>query len=394
MSFRRARRLAAAGLLVTVCLPAGTAGAQDPQRIAPSVGAGGVDLSGLTLEQASAKLQSSLKGRVGQPVVVRVAGKRFVIDPSAAKVAFDPLTTAKRAIRAVKPSTTAQAGDTAGGTAFGADVPLAIRHSRLAVRAFAATVASAVARTPHDATLTIGLKRLRLRRAKLGLALDAPALAAKVDAAFDAPLAPRLIHARTAKDATLDIGIRHLRVHRAQLGVALDPAALAAAIDAAADDPTASRLLKPRVTRTRPAVNANDLRRSNGTVITVEKATFTLRLFKHLKLSKTYQVAIGMPGHATPEGLFRIQDKQVNPVWSVPNSPWAGELGGSTVAGGIAANPLKARWMGITDGVGIHGTGEPWSVGSAASHGCLRMRVPDVIDLYPRVPVGTPVLIR
>ena len=73
----------------------------------------------------------------------------------------------------------------------------------------------------------------------------------------------------------------------------------------------------------------------------------------------------------------------------MPNSPWAGELGGSTVAGGSAANPLKARWMGITDGVGIHGTGDDYSIGSAASHGCIRMHVADVKRLYPLVPVGT-----
>ena len=50
--------------------------------------------------------------------------------------------------------------------------------------------------------------------------------------------------------------------------------------------------------------------------------------------------------------------------------------------------------MGITNGVGIHGTSQEWSIGTRASHGCIRMRVADVIDLYPRVPVGTPVLIR
>ena len=63
------------------------------------------------------------------------------------------------------------------------------------------------------------------------------------------------------------------------------------------------------------------------------------------------------------------------------------------MAGGSAENPLKARWMGIVNGVGIHGTGAPGSIGTRASHGCIRMTVPDVIDLYPRVPVGTPVLI-
>ena len=88
-----------------------------------------------------------------------------------------------------------------------------------------------------------------------------------------------------------------------------------------------------------------------------------------------------------------IADKQVDPVWSVPNSAWAGELGGSTVAGGSLANPLKARWMGIYNGAGIHGTADEGSLGSAASHGCIRMSVLDVVDLYDRVPTGSPIYI-
>ena len=75
-------------------------------------------------------------------------------------------------------------------------------------------------------------------------------------------------------------------------------------------------------------------------------------------------MAVGQPAYPTPSGLFHIQNKQVDPVWSVPNSPWAGELQGTTVDGGSAANPLKARWMGIVNGVGIHGTGEDYSIGS------------------------------
>src|SRR5204863_1342041 len=133
--------------------------------------------------------------------------------------------------------------------------------------------------------------------------------------------------------------------------------------------------------------------RQYGTIVTVDKAAFKLRLFKNLKLRKSYSVAVGQPAYPTPSGRFTISNKQVDPVWSVPNSPWAGELGGTTVAGGSAANPLKARWMGITDGVGFHGTSEVDSIGTAASHGCLRMTVPDVEDLYDRVPVGTPVYI-
>jgi lipoprotein-anchoring transpeptidase ErfK/SrfK len=138
-----------------------------------------------------------------------------------------------------------------------------------------------------------------------------------------------------------------------------------------------------------------DLKRGRyATVITIDQSHFRLRLFKRLKLSKSYGVAVGQPAYPTPNGLFGIVNKAVNPTWTVPDSPWAGALRNESVAGGSAQNPLKARWMGIVNGVGIHGTADSWSIGSRASHGCIRMTVSDVIDLYPRVPVGTPVLIR
>jgi lipoprotein-anchoring transpeptidase ErfK/SrfK len=49
--------------------------------------------------------------------------------------------------------------------------------------------------------------------------------------------------------------------------------------------------------------------------------------------------------------------------------------------------------MGIYDGAGIHGTDAVSSIGQRASHGCIRMLIPHVVELYDRVPVGTPVYI-
>ena len=174
--------------------------------------------------------------------------------------------------------------------------------------------------------------------------------------------------------------------------VAVNP--LAAQIVKALKDPVSSRFFLPK----RPAVKAKEtrgtLKKKYWTVLTVNRSTFKLRVFKGLKLSKTYPIAVGAAGHDTPSGLYSIQNKQVNPAWHVPNSDWAGSLAGTVVPGGAPNNPLKARWLGIVDGVGIHGTSEDWSIGSRASHGCLRMHVKDVVDLYPRVPVGTTVLIK
>ena len=105
-------------------------------------------------------------------------------------------------------------------------------------------------------------------------------------------------------------------------------------------------------------------------------------------MAKTYTVAIGAVGFDTPAGVYHIQNKAVDPVWTVPDSDWAGDLAGKTIPGGAPENPLKARWMGIFDGAGIHGTDDVASLGSAASHGCVRMAVPDVIDLYDQRPRG------
>jgi lipoprotein-anchoring transpeptidase ErfK/SrfK len=77
----------------------------------------------------------------------------------------------------------------------------------------------------------------------------------------------------------------------------------------------------------------------------------------------------------------------------VPNSAWAGSLAGTVVPGGTPQNPLKARWLGIFAGAGIHGTDSTGSIGTAASHGCIRMLIPDVIELYDQVPVGAPIYI-
>ena len=144
---------------------------------------------------------------------------------------------------------------------------------------------------------------------------------------------------------------------------------------------------------TKPKITTGSLAKAYGTIVTIDRGNFKLRLFKNLKLSKTYGVAVGAPGYSTPTGRYTIANKAVNPAWTAPDSPWAGAYRNEVVPGGSAENPLKARWLGIVGGVGIHGTGAPGSIGSRASHGCIRMTVPDVIDLYPRVPVGSPVLI-
>jgi lipoprotein-anchoring transpeptidase ErfK/SrfK len=154
----------------------------------------------------------------------------------------------------------------------------------------------------------------------------------------------------------------------------------------------APHMIVAKVHSTKPEVTRSEVADEYPSYLTLDRASFTLRLWKHLKLAKTYTVAVGQEGLETPEGLYDIQEKEENPTWHVPESSWAGSLAGQDIPPG-PANPIKARWMGIFEGAGIHGTEEIESLGSAASHGCVRMSIPDVEELYDQVEVGTPIYI-
>jgi lipoprotein-anchoring transpeptidase ErfK/SrfK len=82
---------------------------------------------------------------------------------------------------------------------------------------------------------------------------------------------------------------------------------------------------------------------------------------------------------------------QRNPWWRPPDSPWAKGLKPIPPGPG---NPLGTRWMGLdAAGVGMHGTPDAASIGYSASHGCIRMRIPDAEWLFGHVQIGTPVFI-
>ena len=177
-----------------------------------------------------------------------------------------------------------------------------------------------------------------------------------------------------------------------QTGTALKQEDLREKVVAAVVNPT-GREVKASVEETLPEVTTADLVDQYPIYLTVDRSTFQLKLWEDLEVAKTYTVAIGAAGFETPTGEYMIQNRAVDPTWNVPDSDWAGDLAGKVIPGGAANNPLKARWMGFFDGAGIHGTDDTASLGSAASHGCLRMAVSDVIELYDEVPVGTPIYI-
>ncbi|HEX3323674.1 MAG TPA: L,D-transpeptidase/peptidoglycan binding protein [Solirubrobacterales bacterium] len=197
---------------------------------------------------------------------------------------------------------------------------------------------------------------------------------------------------REARDATIEPSADSLEVVAAKNGRKLRDKLLTRQLEAAVLSAGAAHTIAAHTHFTKPKVTTKEVAAAYPSYLTLDRATFTLRLWKNLKLAKTYTVAVGQEGLETPEGLYHIEEKQENPSWHVPNSAWAGDLAGQVIPPG-PEDPIKARWMAIFEGAGIHGTDELESLGSAASHGCVRMSIPDVIELYPQVEVGTPIFI-
>jgi lipoprotein-anchoring transpeptidase ErfK/SrfK len=104
----------------------------------------------------------------------------------------------------------------------------------------------------------------------------------------------------------------------------------------------------------------------------------------------SFDIAVGREGWETPTGEFQILSMQEQPVWQNP-------MTGETVSEG-AGNPLGSRWIGFwTDGthqIGFHGTDQEDLIGQAVSHGCIRMRDPEIQTLFTQVGIGTPVVVE
>jgi lipoprotein-anchoring transpeptidase ErfK/SrfK len=197
---------------------------------------------------------------------------------------------------------------------------------------------------------------------------------------------------REAKNATVKPTADSLEVVAGKNGRKLRDNRLTRELEHAVLDAGAPHTVVAAVHTIKPAVTKGEVAAEFPSYLTLDRSTFQLRLWEHLKLAKTYTVAVGQEGLETPAGLYHIQEKEENPSWHVPDSAWAGDLAGQVIPPG-PEDPIKARWMAIFEGAGIHGTEETESLGSAASHGCVRMSIPDVEELYDRVEVGTPIYI-
>jgi hypothetical protein len=350
----RSRLWVAAGILLAligIAVSAGSAYAYfwDRDRadlIAKGVHVAGIDIGGLRAPEARALLERRLADRLRRPVRLVYRQHRFTIHPTHAGLRVGVAEMVGAALRTSR----------RGGLAHrlwrdlrGKDEPAAI-PLRAAVSA----------------------QRLSALARRVARILDRPARSAHV---VPLPLA---------------LGLRVVPSHT---GLAVRRSLLVRRLTTVLLRPDARRATIAVPTRpVHPRWPTKALPRRYSTFLLVSRETFTLRLFKHLKLLRTYPIAVGQAGLETPAGLYDINDKQIDPSWHVPRSAWAGALAGQVIPPG-PEDPLKARWLGFYNGAGIHGTADTWSLGSAASHGCIRMSIPDVEQLYDLVPLHTPIYV-
>jgi lipoprotein-anchoring transpeptidase ErfK/SrfK len=129
-----------------------------------------------------------------------------------------------------------------------------------------------------------------------------------------------------------------------------------------------------------------------ASIILVRTGENKLYLYKNGQVSKTYDVATGRPEFPTPTGQFRVVSKQTNPTWHNPHSSWSTSMP-ETIGPG-PTNPLGTHALALSaSGILIHETPDVGSIGTSASHGCIRMRGGDELDLFNQVANGTTVVI-
>lgn len=339
----RIAAIVAVALVVILAAGAFAYDSSEKDKIADGVTIAGVDVGGLEADQAAAKVRRHLLSPLRQSLRVGFDGETWTLPGKKLKVR--------------------------------ADVDDAVEHA-------------------VEESQSGGLPT-RLVRYVTGGELDEEVSA---QIAYSQPVINRFVRHvadevdREARSATVSASGDSLEVVPAENGRKLRDNLLEKELEDAVLDANAPHRLIAEVHATKPEVSTKEVAGEYPSYLTLDRSTFTLRLWEHLKLSKTYTVAVGQEGLETPAGIYHIQDKQVNPSWHVPNSAWAGDLAGQVIPPG-PSDPLKARWMGIFEGAGIHGTEETASLGSAASHGCVRMSIPDVEELYDLVEVGTPIYI-
>jgi lipoprotein-anchoring transpeptidase ErfK/SrfK len=337
--------LATALLLVSGSLAWAAANDYKSRGFVPSgVTVVGTDLSGMTETQARAALEAAVAAPLLRPLSVQAAQQTFVFDPKGiVTVDVDGMLAEAYAPRRTAPLL-ARAQHDLAGTPLPADIKPKYTVDQTAIANWLAGVQSQVDTAPVNAERVIKKYKLIIKPSVVGLKTDVAG-------------AQQVIVQALTGDAALSN--------------------------------SASRTASIPVTATKPKITESSFKKT----LVVSLSQRKVRLYKGAKLEKTYSIAIGTPSYPTPQGDFEIINKRFMPTWTNPGSAWAASMPAYIAPG--YSNPLGTRALDLSaSGIRFHGSSNDGSIGTAASHGCMRMHMSDVEEFYPLVPIGTPVFIR
>ena len=278
----RALMVAVAGALLVVVLGAGMYLYDHSRRdvIAKGVRIDGVNVGGLHEAAARAKIQHELSARLNRPVTVSWGSRSWTLDAHQADLSVNTQNMVAQAESASREGSIF--ARTVRGLLSGSvnrNIALIVSYSHQAVRELTAKVRTGVNRPPRDATVQPTASGLTDVPAEDGMTVDSTRLGGRIE-------------------------------------------------DALTGATTSGRVSVP-TRAVRPAVTASQLAAKYPAYIVVDRASFRLHFYEHLKLAKSYEIAVGMEGLETPPGLYKIQWKQVDPPWYVPKKAWAGALAGT-----------------------------------------------------------------
>lgn len=307
-------------------------------RILPGVTVAGIDVGGMARVEAIQAVQRSVQERLSQALTIRVAEGSWKTTPAELGRSADVGAAVDQAL---------QASDSVGFITrvwhrlreepVDISIDVSFRDAGSGVAALVSSIADDVAQTPRDASVAV------------------------VDGEVT------FVHSRPGRAVGTNVATKRLQA-------ALEEGATSVRLPV--------KTVKPKV----PDAKI-------GKTIVVDRTINQLYLYNGFDLEKTYPVATAAAGYVTPPGQWTIIDKQENPTWTNPApDTWGADLPAFIPPG--PGNPLGTRALYLNaSGIRIHGTEDVSSIGTHASHGCIRMLMSDVEEIYPLVPIGTRVIV-
>jgi lipoprotein-anchoring transpeptidase ErfK/SrfK len=309
-------------------------------RILPGVVIDGVDVGRMTRDEAIAAVKATTSLRLSSTLTVDAGGRSWTATPQDLGVRADVVGAVDDAL-AVSGSLgmVSRVYHRLADEPVGRSLTVGWHYSASKVDTFVKGVAQEVARAPRNASVSLEGTQVTFIHSKPGRALRIDKAAEQILAALQQNSAP----------------------------------------------PVMRLMVKPVA----PKIADDEV----GTTIVIDKTTNELTLYEGFERDRTYPVATAMPGYDTPSGTWTIVNKAENPTWVNPApTTWGADLPPSIPPG--VGNPLGTRALYLdAPGIRIHGTYDSASIGTHASHGCIRMNISDVEELYPLVPIGSKVLI-